>query len=156
MMRWETLVGLSECEKASIVPRNTRAETAMKQRRETRARGLRKRTVWCASFSYIMVIRDGPEEGVLRQACQNGQDFSRFEHIATMKAVNRCCFSSSYCSRGRRARPSLIASPTRNPVAYSESGSSRIRFTADLASHSRAFCRNSAAVCRASFSFIRI
>ena len=39
---------------------------------------------------------------------------------------------------------------------YSDSGSSRIRFTADLASHSRAFCRNSAALCNASFSFIRI
>jgi hypothetical protein len=30
---------------------------------------------------------------------------------------------------------------------YSDSGSSRIRFAADLASHSRAFCRNSAALC---------
>ncbi len=39
---------------------------------------------------------------------------------------------------------------------YSDSGSSRIRFTADLASHSRAFCRNSAALCSASFSFMRI
>jgi hypothetical protein len=43
-----------------------------------------------------------------------------------------------------------------DPFFYSDSGSSRIRFTADLASHSRAFCRNSAAVCSASFSFMRI
>jgi len=42
------------------------------------------------------------------------------------------------------------------PFACSGSGSSRIRFTADLASHSRAFCRNSAALCSASLSFIRI
>ena len=69
--------------------------------------------MWCASFSYIMVIRDGPEEDVLRQACQNGQDFSRFEHIATMEAVNRCCFSSTCVAagpeRGRRESHRLRA-----------------------------------------------
>src|SRR5204863_7218108 len=43
-----------------------------------------------------------------------------------------------------------------DPFLYSNSGSSRIRFTADFASHSRAFCRNSAALCSASFSFMRI
>ena len=50
----------------------------------------------------------------------------------------------------------MIPKLRRKIVTYSESGSSRIRFTADLASHSRAFCRNSAAVCNASFSFMRI
>src|SRR5262249_36123155 len=44
----------------------------------------------------------------------------------------------------------------RAPFVCSDSGSSRIRFTADLASHSRAFCRNSAALCTPSFSFMRI
>jgi hypothetical protein len=39
---------------------------------------------------------------------------------------------------------------TRPVSPYSDSGSSRIRFTADLASHSRAFCRSSAALCRVS------
>src|SRR5947208_2275595 len=45
---------------------------------------------------------------------------------------------------------------TRAPFDYAASGSSRIRFRADLASHSRAFCRNSAALCSASFSLMRI
>jgi hypothetical protein len=47
---------------------------------------------------------------------------------------------------GRRPRLSQRAAQNRKPFACSGSGSSRIRFTADLASHSRAFCRNSAAV----------
>ncbi len=44
----------------------------------------------------------------------------------------------------------------RASFGYAASGSSRIRFKADLASHSRAFCRNSAALCSASFSLMRI
>src|SRR5437764_15403694 len=45
---------------------------------------------------------------------------------------------------------------TRAPFDYAASGSSRIRFRADLASHSRAFCRNSEALRSASFSLMRI
>src|SRR5205823_5720598 len=45
---------------------------------------------------------------------------------------------------------------TRAPFDYAASGSSRIRFRADLASHSRAFCRSSAALCSASLSLMRI
>jgi hypothetical protein len=44
----------------------------------------------------------------------------------------------------------------RAPFVYSGSVSSRIRFRADLASHSRAFCRSSAALRSANFSLMRI
>jgi hypothetical protein len=60
------------------------------------------------------------------------------------------------CSRGRL--PQLRQRAMRNsaPFPCSASGSSRIRLRADLASHSRAFCRSSAALWSASFSLIRI
>lgn len=71
-----------------------------------------------------------------------------------------CCVISG---RTRRwvTRPSQIGAyrldtekqRSRAPFGCSDSSSSRIRLTADLASHFRAFCRNSAALCSESSWF---
>src|SRR5262249_50338516 len=77
---------------------------------------------------------------------------------ARMRSPYAVALNSQSASLALLATNVDFLNPTqkRDPFALSDSGSSRMRFTADLASHSRAFCRNSAAVCTPSFSFMRI